>query len=435
MDCGLNDKGMRVGARPQSQTAAAPQHGLGWLLVGLLAVLAAACTDESQLPIAPSGLLRYPIALQAEPSGQYVYVAGANFNRKYRAGEVRVIDTAREVWLRDRQEIPSFCGELALQTGANGQAVRVFATARDDDSLTALSVSAGATGTPQLACGKLTASGRCAAEYRAGGDEDKGVGDDPMGVDVAELDADNLRVTTVGTYDGRVIVRQVAKSASNLQGSVLGSLDFGSGLHSVVTSPLTGWSYVSDLRSSNLYPFTVRRTGAVDAKTGLPAWQVTSQGTLTLPSNGNGDHGRGMALSSDKGRLYVAWRSPASLAIVDIAPGPTGPRNQLIDLIGLGGRPAGVSVAPTGPGGRDLVYISNFGDDRIWVVDPDLREVRDLIALPGAPYGMTVANVPGKGWTLFAGLFSSSAVAIVPLEVPLPSAAVRVLTDATEDAP
>lgn len=432
----MNRKVVQVGQVRLAQTGLAQRRGLAALvLAAALGVGTSACTDDSQLPVAPIGLLRYPIALQAEPSGHYVYVAGANFNRQYRAGEVRVLDTQREVWLRERQEIPSFCGELALQSGGDGRAVRLFATARDDDSLTALSVSTAGAGAPDLACGKLTSTGRCAAEYRAGGDEDKGVGDDPMGVDVAELDAEHLRVTTVGTYDGRVVVRQVPKTASNLQGTVLGSLDFGSGLHSVVTSPLTGWSYVSDLRSSNLYPFTVQRTGSVDAKTGLAAWQVTSQGALTLPSNGNGDHGRGMALSTDHGRLYVAWRSPAALAMLDIAPGPTGPRNQLIDLIGLGGRPAGVVVAPTGPGGRDLVYVSNFGDSRIWVVDPELRKVRDLIALPAAPYGITAAQVPGKGWTLYAGLFSAASIAIVPLDAPLPSAAVRLLTDATEDAP
>lgn len=420
----------------QSGSAKRPRGVAGaLLLVALGAGLLAGCTDDSLLPAAPAGVLRYPIALQADPSGKYVYVAGANFNRQFRAGEIRILDTENEVWLRDRQEIPSFCGELTLYPGEAGASTRLLATARDDDSLTSVAVEADAQGKPSLSCGKLTSTGRCAADHRAGADEDKTVGDDPMGVDVAELDADHLRITTVGTSDGRVIVRQVNKADTTLKGSVIGSFDFGSGLHSVVTSPLTGWTYISDLRSSNLYAFTVDRTGAIDSTTGLAAWQVTNQGVLTLPSNGNSDHGRGMALSSDKGRLYIAWRSPAALAVLDIAPGPTGPRNQLIDLIGLGNRPSTVAVAPTGPNGRDLVYVSNFGDDRIWVVDPDTREIRDLIAVPGSPYSIAVANVPGKGWTLYAGLFTSSAVAVVPLEVPLPSAAVRLVTDATEAAP
>jgi len=406
------------------------------LLVSALAAMSG-CVDESLLPSNDTGAVRYPIALQADPSGRYVYVAGANFDRKYRAGEVRIIDTATGVWLRERQEIPSFCGELALQTGGTGNvgAVRLFATARDDDSLTALTVTGTATGL-DLTCGKTTSAGRCASDYRAGADENKSVGDDPMGVDVAELDDDFLRVTTVGTLDGRVVIRQVPKAAGPLASKVLGSLDFGSGLHSVVTSPLTGVSYISDLRSSNLYTFTVERTGPAGTD-GQPTWQVLSQGSLTLPSNGNSDHGRGMALSTDRGRLYVAWRSPASLAIMDIAPGPTGPRNQLLDLIGLGSRPSAVAVAPVGPGGRDWVYVSNFGDNRIWVVDPVLREVVDIIALPSAPYAITTANVPGQGWKLYAGLFSAASVAIVPVGSQLAGhhGAVQTLTTQTEVAP
>ena len=140
-----------------------------------------------------------------------------------------------------------------------------------------------------------------------------------------------------------------------------------------------------------------------------------------MPGAASADYGRGMAFATDYSRLYVAWRSPSSLQILDVVPDATGvPNNRLVDSIALGKKPSEIVVAPTGPGGRDLVYISLFGEDAVWVVDPALRAVvatipmrlavqepgQDARIVRGSPFALSAVHVPSRGWQLYAALFS-----------------------------
>jgi DNA-binding beta-propeller fold protein YncE len=164
-------------------------------------------------------------------------------------------------------------------------------------------------------------------------------------------------------------------------------------------------------------------------------WLIAQEPSIVLPASSVADYGRGLAFSTDYSRLYVAWRSPASLAILDVVPDASGvPSNRLVDSIVLGSKPSGLAVAPTGPGGRDLVYVSCYGDDAVWVVDPALRtsiariSMRLGIAEPGqdprivrgSPFALATVNVPTRGWQLYAALFAvppggSHQVVVVPI--------------------
>jgi hypothetical protein len=312
--------------------------------------------------------------------------------------------------------VPSFASSAVLDVEAlqDGTLRRtLLVAARDDDSITAYDVTDGADGAPRLNCGRSNGDmGLCADGYRLGGDEngDLDLGADPAALALERRPGGEVVLHSVATGDGRVVpLRMAFVAGGGVSATIDETLSLGAGLSGVIHAPLVRRTYLTDARAARLH--TIGLDDGSDGKLAL-----TTHAGVTLPAASSREYGRGLALSSDEGRLYVAYRSPNALLVVDVAPLPTGePHDALVDIIGLGGRPAQVVVAASGPGGRDLVYVSCFGTDDIWVVDPSMRRVIDVIRLAHSPYGMAVVDVPGRGLTLYASLFSKHSIVAVPL--------------------
>lgn len=386
------------------------------LALGLTA-LAAGCAEEYEQPPDPSAGVRYPVAMTGDPSGRWLYVVGANFDRAYHGGLLRVLDTVAGAYVADRRvEVPSYASAMVLDVEAlpaGGTRRTLLVASREDDSVTAVDVGDAGDLAPTLSCGVAGGALRtCASSHRVGGDEvgDLDIGEDPSAI-ALEPRADGSRVLhVVATADGQVTPLQLEfPAAGGVTAAVADTIGLGSGLAAVLHAPLVGRTYISDARANRLH--------AIDLTEGEGgALKIRTHAGVTLPSAASTEYGRGVALSSDEGRLYVAYRNPNALLVVDVAPTQSGePHDTLADVIGLGGRPAQIAVAAVGPGGRDLVFVSCHGTDDIWVVDPALRRVVDVIRLPHSPYAITVVDVPGRGPTLYAALFSTHRVVVVPL--------------------
>ncbi len=392
----------------------------GWWLVGLVV---SGCTGEFDLPAYDGKGLRYPLALAVDPSQRYVYAVGANFDRAHHGGVVSAIDTKTDTYVQaGRAEVPSFAAGLLLDVDLDPSGAlrrRLYVPARDDDSVTVLDVQSEGAGTssegpPRLACGRSEAGlGTCSASHRIGGENvgDLDLGQDPVAVGLQRLPGDAVVLHVAAVSDGRVTALALSDAAGGgVKAKTLTSLTLGFGLSSLVVADLSGRVYVGDSRANRLHAYGLDP----DGKGG---WQPTSAAGVGLPRATSSEFGRGAALSSDGGRLYVAYRSPNALLVIDVAPSATGePRDVLVDVIGLGGRPAQVAVAPVGPGGRDFVYVACFGSDDIWVVDPELRRVVEVIRLEHSPYGLAIADVPGRGRLLYAAIFSRHRVAVIPID-------------------
>jgi DNA-binding beta-propeller fold protein YncE len=386
--------------------------------IGLAAVLAcasllAACTAQVGLPADDSKVARYPIALAASPAGDHLYVLGANFDRSFRSGVLRVVTTQDDTYVPGVQlEVPGFGSSLALQlTGDVTPTVqRIFVTAREDDSLTTVDV----TGPTQLGCGKPDENGRCDSAHRLANADTYPLGNDPLDAHLAVGPDGRLLMHVVATSDGKVTILDLSGAATGTTAGVpheVDSLNLGAGLSASATSPWTGRTYVSDTRAPSLHVYRMEATG--DAASPLRAVREPS---IALPSAGVTDFGRDVVLSSDGAKAYVALRSPNSVVVVDIAPTRQGPaRNVVVDVLGVGAQPAQLAVAPVGPEGRDLVFVSCYGEDTVWVLDPALRSTVAVIPFDYAPYALTTVNVPGHGWQLYAALFNHHDIAVVPI--------------------
>ena len=403
----------------------------GWFAAAWCA-FAVGCGDAADLPKDLEAGVRYPLALTPLPGGNRVLVWGANFDRMYRAGKVRAFDTGTETWTGAPLEVTGFVGGAALQLADSATAsapLRALMTSRETDDVTLVSFDKPAPLT--LSCGEHDAFGRCSNTYPPNGNTNTQVtvGADPMGIEVRPWTDDTSLVTTVALGDGRVSLLSI-----DVKGKVasLGSLELGAGIVGVRTVAATGVTYVSDARAAALHTFVVRSDPASPNGTA----QVVPGQAIAMPAGTSNDFGHGMALSADSGRLYVAYRSPPALVEVDVAAGPGHkPRNVVAAVVPLGAMPSEVVLAPTGPGDRELAYVSSFGDDAIWVVDPQLRQVVRRVPLPHAPYGLTAVQVPAPtakasvpgGWTLYAALFGAHRV--VALSLPIAASGKPVLRD------
>ncbi|MBI5610312.1 MAG: hypothetical protein HY902_15655, partial [Deltaproteobacteria bacterium] len=269
--------------------------------------------------------MRYPIALAAVPSGELLFVVGANFDRAFRAGKVRVLNTASDQYVAGLLEIPGYAGGVALQvpqdtTPSTAMPERLLITSRDDDAISWASFDAK---NASLSCGTHDSAGRCDSGHRFGFPEDTApIGNDPMGIEVVPWDPGYWRVTVVASASATATVLRMDSKGHF---DVVDQITLSTGLYGVKTAPGTGRTYISTIGAPYLH--VLRVDADPSRKTG---YKVVAEPTLVLPSLAASSYGRGLALSSDGARLYVADRSPQAVIEIDVTPGPSGaPRNAI----------------------------------------------------------------------------------------------------------
>lgn len=139
---------------------------------------------------------------------------------------------------------------------------------------------------------------------------------------------------------------------------------------------------------------------------------------------------RGLGLSSDGTRLYVAVRGPDAsetialpkgsgpdgLLVLDISPDPvTGlGRNQVLGLTTLPKGPSEVAVIPR-PGQRDLVVISCTQGDAVALYDDQLGQVAAVVGGIREPFGVAVGQRPGGGARVYVASFGNDTVDVLDL--------------------
>jgi YVTN family beta-propeller protein len=83
----------------------------------------------------------------------------------------------------------------------------------------------------------------------------------------------------------------------------------------------------------------------------------------------------GIAINRDGSALYVTgWQKSNTVSIVDVATG------LVTNVVGVGSQPREVAVDPTG----SFVYVSNWGDGTVSIVNVDTKQVVNTISVPSA---------------------------------------------------
>ena len=138
-------------------------------------------------------------------------------------------------------------------------------------------------------------------------------------------------------------------------------------------SPLHGITRAAlDAAKQRLYVATGSRLAWFDAK------DKALLGHLDV-----GGEVHGLALDSERGRVYASIRGPGGLVMIDAANG------TLLARHGGPQQPGGVAVS------GDRVYVADTGSDQVWVWDLDRGAWAEAIPVGPAPYALTSKPVTG----------------------------------------
>jgi len=175
--------------------------------------------------------------------------------------------------------------------------------------------------------------------------------------------------------------------------------------------------YVSSSTERRIQTFTV---GELDVGGGVKAASYLLPGDfffLDTVGNNSGDssNSRGIQFSPSGDRLYITNRAPPMLQIYDTSLSPSGvPRNETIGASDICREASTVAVLDAGDGER--AYVTCFQDGQVYVVDPTGQSrVEDIITVGRGPYAsatITGKNGPGRK-LLFVSNFLEDTIAVI----------------------
>ena len=388
--------------------------------------------------------------------GGYLYVASANYDKRYDSGALSVVKLSSVPGLpavgsgglvpvefenlgSDVAQvlIQSFAGEMAAYLKPSGE-IRLFVPTRAEGDLLEIVDAQGST----LTC--LHGGTNCidpalsltALENVGDG---KPRAPEPIGVAVASSgDADvDVMVTHLKTADSPPKTNMnpetyvVDLSAMN---PVIASTSFVSlGLVASGAGPSTSsvaigsrYAYLSAryISASGTMIFVLDRqskvTDPVTMRTTMTLYNPGLEASyLTLES-------RGVALGRNETRLYVAGRSPDSLVVANILP-PSGnvPNLRVARAVSLPDGPNQVKVISRPPRG-DLVVVTSSTAGVVSIYDDDVgRLVSQIAGVGSQPFGIAVQPADPNGphpnvARVFVSNFGDGRVAVIDVDVVQP---------------
>lgn len=365
----------------------------------LLAGLVACNNVRGEVP--DGSRFSFPTAVVADPEGDVAYVVSTNFDSSWQRGWVTPVRLDPPGIVADGiLQVGSFGGDLVLDPRPDGT-TRGYLSLRDGDSLAWFGIRREGEGRePRLACelpGTREDAAICPEDDALvlQGTIRDAEGDpvdsrDPfamsLGSPVMEADAEGVlhrhRPLYVGSLqDGILLVLDVPEEGTPV---VQGHLAWDPGLHSLIEVSLRDGrrAVFGTTRNRNAIHSAVvtREDGTFRLIPRMP-WTVP-----TIAASG--DYGRGIAASLDQSRLYVSWRSPAALLVLDLD------REGLLamrQVIPLAGSPGPLAVhRDTGPG--ETVWVTDFAGDSVYGVDPEQGRVLVRVPVGEGPYGIAIAG-------------------------------------------
>jgi len=404
------------------------------LVLSLTVVGLGACEESATGRHHPVDRFDYPVSVTADPSGEIVWVTSGNFDLAWRGGAVLAVDVRDHSFVTTESddgvvpvgaEIGSFPGPMELLV-RDGRAVAGYVLSRTEASLYPLTLS-GEPGAPVVDCpgGERADSGLmvCPADSAideapiVNEDEEEStlaLGTDPYGAVVHDTgEADRSLLLTGAMVEGNVALFELNASG---EPTALAELDITGGLLDFASNPLTGRIYASHKFSNAISVLRVVTPELSEPKAPL---RLEKLGNIPLPSSVlSADHGRGLALSPDGRRLYVAYRAPSSLVVIDVSDQASAdPSERVLTKVPVHSRPADVAVAPASHGLPELVYVSCYLGDRVDVVDPSLGVVVASIPVGDGPSGVAFVNNESLGVRrLYVANFHGQSLGVIELD-------------------
>ncbi len=397
------------------------------MMMGLVTVTG--CADDFEGDPHPVDRLDYPVALTADPTGEFVWVTSGNYDLAFRGGAVLALDVETNRFVPELAfELGSFAGPFGIYA-PEGEPLGGYVLSRDTDALYWISFDkAGGERTISCPGGSRSANGilRCpesTAIRRATVDDDGverelEVGDDPFGllVRTGRRPGEPDMLLTGAMVDGNVASFALGEDGAP---TLVGNLDLVGGIFSMAENPATGRIYTASKNASVVNVLDV--TLDDDASATNPF--LTQHGSLSVPDGFGSDRARDLAVSLDGSRVYASYRSPDSLVVIDASEDLDGvATNRIIAKIPMSRDPGDIVVTADPVSGQERLYVACFGADRIEVVDGATLTVIDTIRTGDGPFGMALVDRPDIGLRrLYVTSFGDQAVGVIELNPASPS--------------
>lgn len=407
--------------------------------------LCASCMPGSGGVSPPEDRFFYPTAAALTPDGDHLAVANSNFDLAYSNGTVVLVDLDLL-----ENELTSGCPDegcepveesgfvLSEETVAIGsyasslvrapQGNRMYATVRGDTSLTWLETDMDAGPGARLTCFDPSAPPslrKCDGTHRVS----SGLPADPASIHITRRSHDLS--DEEGDPDSEVLVDwifvthltsgKVSVFESEVQEEpdrglpprlVLVSDTFPDGVSAVRTHPARPSTlYAATRHSTYLYTFSfVSDPEDFDNATRLVLGPTINLATTVT----DGFDSRDVEFSADGATMYVSNRSPNALLMVDVTLNEWGwPRNEVVGVAELDVGPSLVSVWHPEGWDEEWVYVTCYNMDRVYVIDPVLRQPVDVILSGNGPHVFVTDPVRLRGYLVN---FIESTISVIDLD-------------------
>lgn len=401
--------------------------------VVLSALALSACAEAGRGKDHPADSLHFPAALAADPDGRHLYVVNTNFDLAYRGGSIAVVDLMTNELVRNAAiQVGTFPGKLVLDTNDQGVATAGYLPDRDANAVSWFTIERNKDGVPNLRCSEAppadgieSCDAKHIVEQGTINGSDVFVGDNPFGAGILKLGANQADLLFSGALiDGRLSMFRLGEDGTP---TLVRAIQLQAGLHGIAASAATGFTYVSTHFAPQIFALRVTDValdGAVTEPTldagGNPMEPIPQVALGSIPVTNVStlsDYGHGLVVNREGTRAYVAYRSPASVLVLDISPGADGvPSNRVLDLVAVGRRPTELAVTPRKDGAGDLIYVVCFADNNVYVVDTVLMDVIDVIPTGIGPYDIAIVDSDTVGRRAYVSLFEEHAVAVIELD-------------------
>jgi hypothetical protein len=397
----------------------------------LSAMALAACEASEATPPHPADALSFPLGATADPARGLVWVVSGNHDLRYRGGAVLAIDVTTHAFRPELAfELGPFPGPFVLHAPAGTSApVAGYVASRSDDALTHVRFGVDPAGALTVTCeggerheddGILRCPRSGALRSAPAPDIDGApltVGDDPYDLAVlpARSPAHPDLLVSAAMRNGVLATYTLGADGTP---SLVGNLALPPTLFGLAADVSGGRLFATWKGLANIQELTVADRTApplADARNPwLTAGPVVAVSDFLSQTALSRDRSRAATLSPDGARLYVSYRSPDAMAVLDARPETGNPLRE-IRKIAIAGDPGELTVLPARGGRPELVAVACFDAARIEFVDPEAGVVVATVRTPRGPAGLAVIDRP-ELHRMYVPSFYKNTVSVIELD-------------------
>jgi DNA-binding beta-propeller fold protein YncE len=397
----------------------------------MAAWLAAGCMPDSAGVAPPSDRIFYPTAASLTPDGDHLAVASSNFDLAYSNGTVLLVDldlvegfaaSCPDEGCDPVEEDAYVLSDETVRTGSYASFLvrapggdRMYLTVRGDTTLTVLDVDMSADPGRRLTCfdpDDPPRNRKCDTAHRI----TEGLTADPYAITVQRASYDGGETVVDWIFvshltSGQVTVFEALVDRDVAPRSVLTDRSFPEGVSAIAVDPLAPSTFYAATRHS---PYLYTFSFAADPLDFDNQTRIVLGRAIRLDVLGDGRDSRDIVFSSDGTMAYVSNRTPNSLVIVDTSLDENGwPRNNAVGAVELDSGPSLVRAWRAPGWDQDLVYVTCYNADRVYVIDPVLRTTVDVILTGNGPHSLVIDDKRLLGYLLN---FIESTISVIDLD-------------------